>query len=182
MKVQILATWGLILTVTGCTVPGIPGAPYRMADKSKPSAQVAKQTAPTNTSAPSWTERVAAMIPGGKDPAPTPPQPTTTPEQRNDPISLGFASGPPTSELFLSMAQMSDRTGKPEHARSMYRQALSLEPSNIGALLGLARLEDREGQLGEALKIYQQAAASHPQKRQRTERLGALLRAQRSIY
>ena len=80
-----------------------------------------------------------------------------------DPISLGYSSGPPSADLYLSMAQMSDRGGNAPHARSMYQRTLSIDANNREALLGLARLEDREGRLVEAIRIYQQALATQPQ-------------------
>ncbi|NOZ39675.1 MAG: tetratricopeptide repeat protein [Planctomycetes bacterium] len=80
-----------------------------------------------------------------------------------DPISLGFASGPPNAELYLSMAKMSDQGGNTPHARSMYQRALTIDPENLDGMLALARLEDREGQLDAALHYYKQAVQTHPQ-------------------
>jgi len=80
-----------------------------------------------------------------------------------DPISLGFASGPPNADLYLSMAKMSDLGGNTPHARSMYQRALSIDHKNLEGMLALARLEDREGQLDAALHYYRQAVQTHPQ-------------------
>jgi len=80
-----------------------------------------------------------------------------------DPIALGYGSKAPNAELYLSMAKMSDRSGKTDEARAMYQKALSLEPNHRDAMLGLARLEDRQGRIQEAMKIYQQAATQYPQ-------------------
>ena len=80
-----------------------------------------------------------------------------------DPVSLGFASGPPNAQLYVSMAEISDKGGNPQQARLLYQKARSLEPDNLPSLLGLARLEDRQGQLDKAIEIYQQAITAHPQ-------------------
>ncbi len=173
MKKQSLITGVLIVAVTGCAMPGIPGAPYRMAGKPQKSSQVAKRATPAKADSPSWTERVTSLLPGSKEQtAAEKAKDASLAAQQTDPISLGYPSGPPTSELFLSMAQLSDRGGNMDHARSMYRQALTLEPNNLDALLGLARLEDRDGQLEEALKIYQHAVAAHPQNAKALNDLG----------
>ncbi|NOY30691.1 MAG: tetratricopeptide repeat protein [Planctomycetes bacterium] len=87
-------------------------------------------------------------------------------QQKLDPISLGYESGPPSAELYLSMARLSDQSGKADEARGMYQKAISLEPTNLKALLGLARLEDREGRMDEALQNYQLAAGANPQNAQ----------------
>lgn len=172
MKLQSLTSWALVVAVTGCAVPGIPGVPYRMAGKPQGSTQIAKKAPPAKAAGPSWTEKFTAMIPGSKSSASKKTMPSVTPDRSNDPISIGYPTGPPTAELFLSMAHLSDRGGNIDHARSMYRQALALQSDNLEALLGLARLEDREGRLGEALKLYQQAAAAHPQNAKALNDLG----------
>jgi len=153
VRKQWLTTWTLIVVVTGCAMPGMPGALRRTAER------------PTyaRSDRPSWTQQVAALLPGSKQSAPKVARAVSKAQQRTDPISLGFASGPPTSELYLSMARLSDRGGNVKHARSMYRRAISLQPNNLEALLGLAWLEDRQGRLDEARKIYHRAAVAHPQ-------------------
>lgn len=176
MNKQWLITGTLIVAVTGCAMPGFPGGAYRTAQQPRQSSQIARRSAPAGANSPSWTERVTSLLPGVKQPTPAEKaQAAGIDRRRTDPISLDYASGPATSELFLSMAQLSDRGGNKEHARSMYRQALSLEPTNLKALLGLARLEDRQGKLDEALKVYQQAAAAHPQNAKVLNDLGLCL-------
>lgn len=104
----------------------------------------------------SFTEKVTTALT-------TNPFASKTPaNQPIDPISLGYNSGPPTPELFVSMAQMADRGGNAPQARQLYERALSIDKKNLDAMLGIARLEDREGRLDVALQVYQQAAAAHP--------------------
>ncbi len=134
----------LLVAATGCAIPGFSGAN--------------KNTAPPVTSQTSWTDKVA-----GPFKSLTPKKGEVENLSKTDPISLGFASGPPTASLYVSMAQMSDQGGNAAHARSMYQQALKIDEKNLDALLGLARMEDREGHLQEALGIYQQAVNLHPQ-------------------
>jgi tetratricopeptide (TPR) repeat protein len=133
----------LLLAVTGCAIPGV---------SSK------NETAPPVTSQTSWTDKLTAPF---KSLAPKKAEVEDL--SKTDPISLGFASGPPTPSLYVAMAQMSDQGGNAAHARSMYQQALKIDEKNLDALLGLARMEDREGNLQEALRIYQQAVNNHPE-------------------
>ena len=147
---QWLTAWALIVVVAGCAMPGMPGASKRAAER----PTLAKPDSP------SWAQR---LLPGSKQSAPKVARVVSKAQQRTDPISLGYPSGPPTSELYLSMARLSDRGGNVKHARSMYRRAISLQPNNLEALLGLAWLEDRQGRLDGARKIYHRAAAAHPQ-------------------
>ncbi len=111
---------------------------------------------------PSWTQKVTNVFTGnsGNQPAGA-GKPAVNSEL--DPIALGFASGPPNADLYLSMAKMSDQGGNIPHARSMYQRALTIEPTHLDGMLALARLEDREGQLDAALHYYQQAVQMHPQ-------------------
>jgi len=115
-----------------------------------------------NAQQPSWTQKVTGVFTGNAGNQPIGPgKPAGGSEL--DPISLGFASGPPNAELYLSMAKMSDQGGNPSHARSMYQRALQIQPDNLTGMLALARLEDREGQLDAALHYYRQAVQMHPQ-------------------
>ncbi|NOY42019.1 MAG: tetratricopeptide repeat protein [Planctomycetes bacterium] len=157
--------WYFFLTyvavTTGCTSGGFPGGSTVAQQSFRQQAPMASmQTAGPKT--PGFTQRVASsissVIPGMGTKAETPEPPST----KLDPISLGFASGPPNAELYMSMAELSDRGGNADHARSMYQKSLSIEPNHRDALLGLARLEDRQGRMNDALRIYQQAAVAHP--------------------
>ncbi len=135
----------LLAAATGCSVPGFSGN---------------KNAAPPVASHASWTDKVTAPF---KSLAPKKQVASPADVSKTDPISLGFASGPTTPALYVSMAQMSDQGGNAPHARALYQKALSMDAKNLDALLGLARLEDREGNLPEALKVYQQAVDLHPQ-------------------
>jgi tetratricopeptide (TPR) repeat protein len=131
-------------TVTGCAVPGWGGAKQ---PESNQTSWTEKATAPFKSLAPKKkpTSVVNALPPG------------------QDPISLGFSSGPATPALYVSMGQMSDQGGNTDHARAMYQKALTMDPKNLDGLLSMARLEDREGNLQLALQFYQQAVSQHPQ-------------------
>ena len=160
-------TWYVILALvtiaTGCTAGGGFSTGYSVAQQGHPQqAQLAARQQETSQQ-PSFTQRVtdsiASVVPGmGKQ---DPPAPQAASPQL-DPISLGFKSGPMTADLYLSMAQLSDRGGNLDHARSMYEKALAIDPKHRDSLLGLARLEDREGRMQQALQVYQQAATAHP--------------------
>lgn len=119
-------------------------------------AQAMGDQQPAEIQTVSFTEKVTTALT-------TNPFASKTPaKQPIDPIALGYNSGPPTPDLFVSMAQMADRGGNAPQARQLYERALSLQNNNLEALLGIARLEDREGRLDVALQVYQQAAAAHP--------------------
>lgn len=150
MRSRNYVSWMLISLLTGCSIPGFPGAKPSPAANSYGTA--AAPAAPT-----SWTQKITAPFTSKSL-----PKPASTPNLKSDPISLQFASGPPSAALYMSMAQLSDQGGHPDQARSLYQKALTLEPKNTECLLGLARLEDREGNLQTALQIYQQAVNENP--------------------
>jgi len=147
----------LLAAFAGCAGPGFMGT-----------AQQPQQNWHASQPTPGFTQRAMdAIIPGSpKAPSPANPNVARLAQQKLDPISLGFKSGPPSAELHLSMARLSDQGGKIDEARGLYQKALSLEPTNLKALLGLARLEDREGRMDEALRNYQLAAGANPQNAQ----------------
>ncbi|MEM8944684.1 MAG: tetratricopeptide repeat protein [Planctomycetota bacterium] len=149
----------LSTTMVGCTTGGFPGFGNQFAGQPQGQQLAAMQqpAAPQQ----SWTQKVTSVFKGNSN------QPTSPNAQAgnpaSDPISLGFASGPPNADLYLSMAKMSDQGGNPAHARSMYHRALTIQPDHLEGMLSLARLEDREGQLDAALHYYKQAVHYHPQ-------------------
>ncbi|MGI9455539.1 MAG: hypothetical protein ACR2NU_03210, partial [Aeoliella sp.] len=108
-------------------MPGVPGAPYRMAQQPQRPPQMAAHQAPAPQQGSGFTQKLTGMIPGQSKPAPQ----SAPALQKTDPIALGFASGPPSPELYLSMAQLSDRGGNAQHARSMYQRTLSMQPNNL---------------------------------------------------
>ncbi len=144
------SSWNLTLILvalsTGCSTPGFPGAKQNAMNTTAPPAA---QT--------TWTQKITAPF-KSNEPKKTDAESTL----KSDPISLQFASGPPSAALYLSMAQLSDQGGHVDQARSLYQKALELEPRNADCLLGLARLEDREGNLQKALQIYQQVVTENP--------------------
>jgi len=152
-------TWTLLAAFAGCAGSGSFGS-MRTAQQSQQAWQASQPT-------PGFTQRamgaMAAVVPGASSARSNTVQPV---QQKLDPISLGYQSGPPNAELYLSMAQLSDQGGKADEARALYQQALVIEPANLKALLGLARLEDREGRMDEALRNYQLAAGANPKNAQ----------------
>lgn len=164
MRTHWTLSWLLVGTIVGCSGPGIPGAPRFAQKQDQQAAQLAAAQQASGfgpQTQPGFTQRVTAAIMPGDQASAKPQAPPV--QSQHDPISLGFASGPPNAELYLSMAKLSDRSGNVDHARSMYYRSLSMDQHNSEALLGLARLEDREGRLDEAVRVYQQAFAAHPQ-------------------
>ena len=149
-------------SVLGCAVAVLPGTALGAGDSQ--AAQIAAWQKANGSSQQKvgWTQKVTNVFKGKSSKIPS----LSTQAERSsklDPISLGFASGPPNAGLYLSMAKMSDQGGNTPHARSMYQRALTIEPNNLEGMLALARLEDREGQLDAAIHYYQQAVQLHPE-------------------
>jgi tetratricopeptide (TPR) repeat protein len=84
-------------------------------------------------------------------------------QQHNDSLALDKPAGPPTPELFISMAQISERQGNVQLARQHYGRALTMWPGHVEVLRAAARMEDRLGELPMAETLYQQAVAANPQ-------------------
>ncbi len=159
MRNQCLATWMLIAASAGCAMPNFPGMSPRMAQQAPPQQQLAARPAPQG---PSFTQKITGMIPGMPSPGAKPSYDEKV-NSKTDPIALGYPQSPPTAELYLSMAELSDQRGNTDHARTMYQRALSMQPNNLDALLGLARMEDRDDRFEVAVNVYQQAMRMHPQ-------------------
>ncbi len=154
----------LSMSVLGCAGSGFPGGGAHLAGQS-PAGQLAAMPNGTVTSLQqpvSWTQRVTNVLKPKSANRPS-GYSQTAGNSKLDPIALGFASGPPNADLYLSMAKLSDQGGNTPHARSMYMRALTIDPKNLSGMLALARLEDREGQLDAALHYYKQAVQTHPQ-------------------
>jgi tetratricopeptide (TPR) repeat protein len=82
--------------------------------------------------------------------------------QHNDSISLDKPTGPPTPELFIAAAQLSESQGDVAQARANYQQALTMWPGQVDVLRAAARMEDRLGQLPVAENLYGQAISANP--------------------
>ncbi len=90
--------------------------------------------------------------------------PTMPPaEAKADPLSLSTPTGPPTPEFFIFAAQMCERQGDIQQARSNFQRALSMWPGHVELLRAAARMEDRQGNLPLAENLYAQAVKSNPQ-------------------
>lgn len=160
MRKHWLLSCLLSASVLGSTASAIPGFGSNQAG-GQPSAEqlAAMHSGGMQPPKQSWTDKFTGMF-KPKQPG---PQASASGNPALDPISLGFASGPPNADLYLSMAKMSDQGGNTAHARSMYHRALTMQPNHLDGMLALARLEDREGQLDAALHYYKQAVHYHPQ-------------------
>lgn len=163
---QWISIWALIALATGCAMPAmnLGNWPSRSRISSQPASEQISAPAPQQKGE-GFTARLVNYL--------TPGSPADGRGQTNsvnvnaaykklDPISLGFKSGPLSADLYLSMAQMSDRGGNAPQARSMYHRTLSIDANHREGLLGLARLEDREGRLEEAIRVYRKALATNP--------------------
>jgi tetratricopeptide (TPR) repeat protein len=84
----------------------------------------------------------------------------TTPQ---DQLSLDIPTGPPSPQLFISMAQLSERQGNIPQARQQFQRAFSTWPKDVELIRAAARMEDRVGQLGLAESLYNRAVSIDPQ-------------------
>ena len=87
--------------------------------------------------------------------------PSIPKREASDPISLS-TKPTPSPELYLSIAQIAEESGRFDEAQRRYEEALALAPERLDTLLRHARFKDRRGRLSEATGIYQQAARLHP--------------------
>jgi tetratricopeptide (TPR) repeat protein len=94
--------------------------------------------------------------------APARPLARTTPAY-HDSIALNNPAGPPTPELFIAMAQISERQGNVPEARHDLQHALAMWPNDIELLRAAARMEDRVGNLPVAESLYHRAVTANPQ-------------------
>jgi tetratricopeptide (TPR) repeat protein len=83
--------------------------------------------------------------------------------QASDSISLSTPTGPPSPQLFITMAEVAERQGNVAQSRTQLQQALSMWPGNVDVLRAAARLEDRQGQLPLAEILYRQVVAQNLQ-------------------
>jgi tetratricopeptide (TPR) repeat protein len=81
----------------------------------------------------------------------------------NDAISLNTPTGPPTAQLYISMAQLSEKQGNIAEARKQLQHAMQMWPNDVEVLRAAARMEDRQGQLALAESLYLRAVAINPQ-------------------
>src|SRR5262249_27694260 len=96
----------------------------------------------------------------------------------HDSIALNNPAGPPTPELFIAMAQISERQGNVVQARQQLQHALSMWPNNIDLLRAAGRMEDRAGNLPLAEALYQRAVTTSPQHAGALNDLGVCLARQ----
>ena len=93
----------------------------------------------------------AAVTPPSR-PAPTTPAATAAAPRDAIVVSRGGAA--PTLPPLLSEAYAALQSNRPDTAKRLYGQLLSVEPHNIDALLGLAAIAGQEGNSDDASKYY----------------------------
>lgn len=86
-----------------------------------------------------------------------------TASEPSPPSEPPFNPDATTPELYVAMAQMSQRSGNVPNARMLYQKSLEKNPHHLEALLGAARMEDREGNLEVATSLYLRAVRAYPQ-------------------
>jgi len=84
-------------------------------------------------------------------------------KEKHDALALSTPTGPPSPQLFISLAEMAERDGNAAQARQNLQQALSMWPGNVELLRAAARMEDRQAQLQVAEALYRQAVTANPQ-------------------
>lgn len=71
-----------------------------------------------------------------------------------DRIALANPTGPPSVDLLVAAAEVSEKSGAIEQARRQYQDALAAHPNHAGVLLAAAHMEDRQGHLRIAEQLY----------------------------
>jgi tetratricopeptide (TPR) repeat protein len=71
-----------------------------------------------------------------------------------DRIALANPTGPPSVDLLVAAAEVSEKSGAIEQSRRQYQDALATHPNHAGALLASAHMEDRQGNLRVAEQLY----------------------------
>ncbi len=84
-----------------------------------------------------------------------------TPESSDDALSLSKPAKKSPS-LYVTLAQVHERSGNLAGAAEQYKLALKLDPAHLDALLGMAHLRDRQNEFAEADKFYREAVQRHP--------------------
>ena len=84
-------------------------------------------------------------------------------DQKHNPISLQNPVQPPTPELLVATARLSEQRGLIDDARQQYQQALTMAPNHVDTRLNAARMEDRQGNLSQAEQLYRQVVSLNPQ-------------------
>lgn len=149
VRKQWFAAWALAVFAAGCAGPNGTGGYTGLGSRLQ-----AKSTAPTQ---PRLVERIKAPFAkhgvlrsaGAKSAATASSSPTARPTTKS--------ATDPSPELYISMAEMSQRGGNTDQARVLYQKALALNPNHVGALLSAAHMEDRIGRLDIALPLYERA-------------------------
>jgi Tfp pilus assembly protein PilF len=85
------------------------------------------------------------------------------PNIQTDAIALSTPTGPPSSQLVVSLAEMAERQGNAAEARHQLKQAMAAWPNDVEVIRAAARLEDRQNDLHATEKLYRQAIATNPQ-------------------
>lgn len=96
----------------------------------------------------------------------------------NDSIGLATPTGPATPEFHISVAQVAERQGNIQQARSQLQQGLAKWPTDVELLRAAARMEDRQGNLQLAEQLYQKAVSTNPQNAGAMNDLGLCLARQ----
>jgi hypothetical protein len=69
---------------------------------------------------------------------------------------------PQDAEVQARLADLQERTGKPDRALALYRGALKLDPNSVLALVNLGRLYGSAGLLEEAITLWREALKRNP--------------------
>lgn len=151
MRTQLLGAWALAALAAGCSGPNGAGVGVGMGV-----GMASQPPAPAGTRV---VERIKAPFAkaGVVKPNRLATTPAATPNQPSQPNGSA-----PTPQLYTAMAEMSQRSGNADQARSLYQKALALDPNDMNALLGAAHMEDRLGRLDVALPLYERAVNVSP--------------------
>ena len=119
----------------------------------RPWAAVGRRAPETGPIASSWNKTTSAIAAAF----------TTKPKiETDDPTSLASKSGKMGPDVYVGLGRLYESQNKPAEAVAQYQKALSISPSDLGAMVSLARLYDRRGESAKAIDYYHKAIKANP--------------------
>ncbi len=151
----------LPLAPLGCTSP----TGGSTASKSTSSAFGPGTATASKSADPSWTDKLSNSAKMTRDKAVSTfksDKKAAPSVSKDDPVALSSKPVKPGADLYISMGQAAEKTGKADEAEKQYEAALKAAPDDLDALLAVAHFRDRQGKFNEASKLYRRAIEKHP--------------------
>jgi tetratricopeptide (TPR) repeat protein len=157
-KNAVMAPWNWATGKSKEKTPDQGAAAITQPKPAEPSAEISPYKHPIKYMGAAMSETPVAKAMGfGKQ------SPEEAAKVKTDAIALSTPTGPPSPQLVVSLAEMSERKGNAVEARQQLRQAMVAWPNDVEVIRAAARLEDRQNELQAAEELYRKAIATNPQ-------------------